>query len=309
MMKMTNSDLEHRYFDCIWIIRPSNKYYHMKTHQSLQLASFSVLPHSQLTIRRGVNSLGELLGTYSEAMMEATDSFETTITDGFYIQMKGNFTQNSTLALVYTVFSQHDCYMGSDFMCANSRCIPVQVHCDGFDHCGDGSDEPPSCAAEWVNEPFDRQWYKFIPNYYFPGTEYDLKTASILFIGTSAGLILLLACLFLVLYRINMKARQQRELQNHLQTISELLDHSNRHQVEPEDEPPIYEAPPEYEEVIKVGIEQQDVRRSKRRNSEQHQRRRRSKQPILDTETDEGHATPAFVTQHAILTEPFPIGN
>lgn len=224
MMQMTNNDSEVRYFDCIWVIRPSNKYYHMKSHQSLQLASFSLLPTSLLTIRRGMSSRGELLGTFSEEIHNNNDTFVAPVQDGYYIQMKGNFTLNSTLALVFTVFSYTECYMGSDFMCANQKCIPIQVHCDGFDHCGDGSDEPPSCAAEWnSHEPFDRQWYKFIPNYYFPSTEYDFKAASILFISTSAGLIVLLACLFLVLYRINVKARHQRELQHHLQTISELL--------------------------------------------------------------------------------------
>lgn len=223
MMKMTDSDEETRYFDCIWIIRPSNKYYHMKTHESLQLASFDVRPNSQLTVRRGMHSLGELLGTFSEPIVENGDHFDTSVTDGFYIQMKGNFSHNSTLALVYTVFSYTDCYMGSDFMCANKKCIPLQVHCDGFDHCGDASDEPSTCPLEWKNEPFDRQWYKSNPNYYFPGSGYDLKAASILFVTTSSGMILLVFCLFLILYRINVKARHQRELQHHLHTISELL--------------------------------------------------------------------------------------
>lgn len=223
MMKMTDNESEVRYFDCIWIIRPSNKYYHMKTHLSLQLASFSLLPNSQLTLHRGMNSFGEILSTFQEQRLDNNDIYEALVTDGFYVQLKGNFSMNSTLAIVYTVFSYSNCYMGSDVMCVNQKCIPVQVHCDGFDHCGDGSDEPPSCVSQWQNEPFDRQWYKNNPNYYFPASEYDFKAASILFISTSAGLILLVACLFLVLYRINVKARHQRELQNHLQTISELL--------------------------------------------------------------------------------------
>lgn len=222
MMKMA-SETGARYFDCIWIIRPSNKYYHMKTHESLQVASFSVLQNSQLTVRRGMNSLGELLASYSEAPVENRDLFESSVTEGFYIHMTGNFSQTSTLALVYSVFSYTSCYIGSDFMCANKKCIPLQVHCDGFDHCGDASDEPSSCPLEWNSEPFARQWYKFTPNYYFPGTGYDLKAASVLFVSTSAGLIFLLGCLFLVLYRVNVKARHQRELQQHLQTISELL--------------------------------------------------------------------------------------
>lgn len=50
-----------------------------------------------------------------------------------------------------------------------------------------------------------------------------------------------------------------------------------------------------------------EIRRSRRRNREEH-RRRRSKQPILDTEPEEPQGTPAFTSRHEMFTEPFPIG-
>lgn len=224
MMQMVNNESASRYFDCIWIIRPSDKYYHLKTHQSLQLAYFSVLPESSLIIRSGTNSIGDILGNFSEAHNGApNDKYVLPLGTGFYVHLRGNFSRNSTFALVYTAFSYADCLRAADFQCANQLCIPMQVKCDGFNHCGDGSDEPMSCAYEWNGELVDRQWYKYVPNYYFPANEYDIKSASILFMGTSSGLIVLVACLFLILYRINVKARQQRELQQQLQTISELL--------------------------------------------------------------------------------------
>lgn len=150
------------------------------------------------------------------------------------------------------------------------------MHCDGFDHCGDGSDEPLTCELEWEREPFDRRWYSHTPNYYFPKMdEYpDLRTATAVFIISSLGLILLIAGLIILLYRMGARARNHRELQGHLQTISDLLDNTSHEDILTPDEPPIYEAPPDYSEVIKVGINQQVS--SKRRKHKRSERRRRS---------------------------------
>lgn len=51
----------------------------------------------------------------------------------------------------------------------------------------------------------------------------DLKTATIVFFVSSSGLIVIISSLIILLYKIGSRARQQRELQGHLQTISELL--------------------------------------------------------------------------------------
>lgn len=39
-----------------------------------------------------------------------------------------------------------DCQGGLDFLCHNLRCISLLLTCDGFDHCGDESDEPANCS-------------------------------------------------------------------------------------------------------------------------------------------------------------------
>ena len=142
-----------------------------------------------------------------------------------------------------------DCFAGSDFLCRNHRCIPSQLNCDGFDHCGDNSDEPATCfrgtfaifrsvllaheiarqprtqLVDWELEPQDRKWHANKANYYFPKIDRypDLKTATLVFVASSLGLIVLISALIILLYRMGARARQQRELQSRLQTISELL--------------------------------------------------------------------------------------
>lgn len=99
------------------------------------------------------------------------------------------------------------------------------MHCDGFDHCGDESDEPDSCEEDWSNLHNDRRWYSLKPNYYFPKMEQypDLKTATGIFVVSTLSIFVVLSAWMIILYRMGVRSRHQRELQNHLQTISELL--------------------------------------------------------------------------------------
>lgn len=41
MMNMVQNDTETKRFDCIWLIRPSTNYLHLKTHLSLRVDSFN----------------------------------------------------------------------------------------------------------------------------------------------------------------------------------------------------------------------------------------------------------------------------
>ena len=40
MMHMINNETEPRQYDCIWLIRPSSNYMHLKTHLSLRVDAF-----------------------------------------------------------------------------------------------------------------------------------------------------------------------------------------------------------------------------------------------------------------------------
>lgn len=110
-------------------------------------------------------------------------------------------------------------------MCQNQRCISLMLQCDGFDHCGDNSDEPESCSEIWENSLIDRRWYSHTPNYYFPKLERfpDFRSTSIAFALSSLSLLLVISCLVLMIHRNGNRVREQEELQNQLQTISQLL--------------------------------------------------------------------------------------
>lgn len=90
---------------------------------------------------------------------------------------------------------------------------------------------------------------------------------------STVGIIAVLSGWMVVLYRMGVRSRNQREFHNHLQTISEflggvgfdlqlrftflLLPDRQDETVAPVDNtpPPDYEAPPDYDDVIKVGMD------------------------------------------------------
>jgi len=50
-------------------------------------------------------------------------------------------------SISFTVQSVSECRSVTDFKCNNNLCLPSIVKCDGYDHCGDGSDEAELCGA------------------------------------------------------------------------------------------------------------------------------------------------------------------
>ncbi|XP_055630160.1 uncharacterized protein LOC129770972 isoform X2 [Toxorhynchites rutilus septentrionalis] len=286
MMKMVPGEADTKIYDCIWLVKPPNTYAHLKTHLMLKIDTFDKMgPNSMLTLVQGTISDNAILDVVRPSSGTNGKSYVVPLTSGFYVHLRATFGYMSRMALVYAAFSYLDCYMGTEFLCENRKCIPIQLHCDGFDHCGDGSDEPESCEAQWESEPIDRRWYSHTPNYYFPKIDRypDLRTATFIFIATSLGLIMLVSAFIVLLSRSGNRARQQRELQSQLQTISELLAENNDTRgAEEVDDPPMYEAPPDYDEIIKVGMDEDMKRKRKRHSSSASGRRsraRRSRRP------------------------------
>ncbi|XP_015185503.1 PREDICTED: uncharacterized protein LOC107071221 isoform X2 [Polistes dominula] len=270
-------------YDCVWLIRPPKNFLHMKTHMYLKVVAFADMAgNTELTIKQGPTSallpLEILRHPVSQLQPLRHREHIAPVTSGFHVSLRGTFGPTSHLAIAYTAFSYMDCFTGSDFLCQNHRCIPSQLNCDGFDHCGDNSDEPATCFRDWDVEPRDRKWHTNKANYYFPKIDRypDLKTATLVFVASSLGLIVLISALIILLYRMGARARQQRELQSRLQTISELLDGARIDEISVTDDPPVYEAPPGYDEVVKLSLESENVGRKKRRSLSHDSRSRSS---------------------------------
>ncbi|XP_019866945.1 neuropilin and tolloid-like protein 1 isoform X2 [Aethina tumida] len=254
MMKMVQEGT--KYFDCVWIITPPSTTLHLKTHLYVKVVTFNDFGPTELIIRQGLTSNEPAVESIKQSLSYFTTAKEkehvVPIKQGFYISLKGFFRRESRLAMVYAAFNYKDCYAGSDFLCSNFRCISVLLNCDGFDHCGDNSDESTTCSES----PKDRRYRSNTPNFFFPKVEHysDVSTATMIFLICGFGLIGVIVSLALLLYRVNMRARHQRRIQDHIETIHAILEESVG-EVEEEiiipDDPPDYEAPPEYMDVIK----------------------------------------------------------
>ncbi|KAJ8984814.1 hypothetical protein NQ317_013012 [Molorchus minor] len=210
-----------KFFDCVWIIKPVENFLHRKTHLYVKVVEFyNFAGTTELVIRQGLTSTQPLADILRYPMTQFNNFKQTehvaSISKGFYIGLRGHFSPDSRLAIVFAAFNYKDCFGGSDYLCHNLRCIPVLLNCDGFDHCGDDSDELPSC---------------------------------------SEGLIGIILSMALLLYRVNARNRHQRQIQDHMETIHAILEEgvsSIEEEVVVSDNPPDYEAPPDYEEIINL---------------------------------------------------------
>lgn len=114
---------------------------------------------SELVIREGLYSSGKLLQTLTNQTIHQNDTMPIEhITEqyvGFYIYLRAVLSSKSRLSIIYSAFSYKDCFPNADFYCLNHRCIPLQLSCDTFNHCGDNSDEPATCSHGKHNVPYE----------------------------------------------------------------------------------------------------------------------------------------------------------
>ncbi|XP_044272200.1 uncharacterized protein LOC123016062 isoform X2 [Tribolium madens] len=256
MMDMVQDGLKS--FDCIWLVKPPETY-HLKTHLYVKVVNFSGFVSAgstELTVRQGLTSDGPVVENLKLSLplfyTQKNREHIVEISQGFYIRFKGLFGPQSRLAIVYAAFNYNECLSGSDFLCHNKRCISSLLNCDGFDHCGDNSDE---FALRCAN---DRRQGSQTPHFLFPkATLTTFATSTLAFLLCSFGLVGFIFAMVVLLYRISIKSRHQRQIQDHIETINAILEEGVV-EIEEEiiipDDPPDYEPPPDYDEVIKCFV-------------------------------------------------------
>ncbi|XP_066260851.1 uncharacterized protein Culd isoform X2 [Euwallacea similis] len=249
-------------YDCIWIVKIPSHFLHRKTHLYVKIVHFKEFGDStELSIRNGSTSLDAIVEILKYPPFNQFNNLRqkehvVPINQGFYISLRGSFNPQSQMAIVYAAFSYKECFSGLDFLCNNRRCISTLLKCDGFDHCGDFSDESSEC----LHDPKNHRKYSEIPNFLFPKVEpyADLTMISVVFLLCTFGFIGVIFALALLLYRVNLRTRNQRRIQEHINTIHAILDLSGTEgannldeEIIIPDEPPDYEPPPEYSDVFR----------------------------------------------------------
>ncbi|XP_067144982.1 uncharacterized protein, partial [Centruroides vittatus] len=248
-----------RPFDCVWLIRPPSGH-RGHTRLAVRLAQFRDLgAESSLEIRRGLTSESPLLEAVSSGRRRKNSrgrEYVVPSSMGFYIRWKGSLGNASYLAITYVSFAYDDCYKRGDFECGNGRCIKHTLRCDGFNHCGDGTDEATCLGNDGAvfNAEEAGRWRTMTPNYYFPKAGLSNGTgtnAPILVVGL-AGLAAFILTAAVVLVKLG-RRRRDHSGPEVLRTVGGDPDGANisDNGTGGASDPPGYDPPPSYEEAVK----------------------------------------------------------
>ncbi|XP_043220550.1 uncharacterized protein LOC122380979 [Amphibalanus amphitrite] len=259
MLNMTSSGTV--WFDCVWLVRSRLPAGHAGKLSLRLLAFRDFAPGSQLRIVDGQTTRGATVALVSESDMDQRHEADTehvvNSDRAFYVHLRAGFRPASQLAIVYSSFRNGACGLHQEMSCGDGRCIALFLRCDGFAHCPDRSDEESSCYTHSLSNSLGVQdedtWTLSPPNFYFPGPSHAVASLE------SATLSLLAMCLIIVLTMTsaiifiysNGRVAERRARNRILQSISNLIRDSSVEVVSAApDEPPDYEPPPDYEQIV-----------------------------------------------------------
>jgi len=259
MANMSLSGVPGKLFDCIWLVKPYVEHQH-KAHLLVRMEQLTNLEwNGTLEVRQGLTSQSPLVETLTgDAKMASEYLIPADI--GFFIRLRGRLSSEFIMAIAYSAFSYTECYSMRNFMCLNHRCISSQLRCDGFNHCGDNSDEETACKSSSLSPQDPSWWYTHTPKYYFPkSNEYrEFAAPTFIFLAATLGLVHLFAIgvlafivsILTLLYRMTSNAEiSTRERQARMDFVRSQLANESTEIIE---NPPSYEAPPDYAEIFKA---------------------------------------------------------
>lgn len=238
------SDVE-QLVDCIWLLYPP---FHKRNLFSATISEFENIGRgSFLEFRKGISSVSPVIKTFECHSSLCPDQIETpeitvSAAVGIYIRFRGRLRKESSLVFSYCTFSEREC-TNREFRCANGRCIHRSLHCDGYDHCTDNSDEE-KCQAEIVSTTTSKST-RMITAVPPVGDKIPGGVTSLITLAALSGLVIVILVVVLIVRKFRKTRPVRRE------------SHQAQHVVNVAGENPALsvcqneENPPSYEDVLK----------------------------------------------------------
>lgn len=201
------------YFDCIWVVKTQPGYggVYMKLVKK-RIPADGYSQRSMIQIRSGLTSNGNLLTTIFAEM--SPYDYKVHLNEvGFYVRINASLSPSDSVILAYASYKNtyvSDCkHDSSMFECGNGRCIDKTLVCNGYDHCGDNTDETTGCSLDDTSDMWDKSY------------QYTITIGVIVPMVISVFLIMVICLLFVMIRRCRRARLREAGMNERLQTLSE----------------------------------------------------------------------------------------